>query len=323
MRRHNLDYVRLIAAILVFVGHARNFDVAESVPWASFIAGQSVYIFFSISGYLIFRSAQTNRPSTYILRRVARIMPALIVNLLCISFILSPSTAYLVNQTWYFSDAFIFFLKNCLLIPAWQISIGNTLHGVGSNQTWNSPLWTLFFEVFCYVFTLLFVNMFRKYRQGLLILCCISLSILVAITSTLPSSFGLTALRLLTFFLMGAMFNYSYKKSTWIILTTIGFGEMIGFGSHLILNSLLISLLLFVLLPSGEKFSKSRLPGDYSYGIYIWHWPILQTLFAGGVIGGNRSWLFSLVIAFPLVALIAIVSWHQLEKPFLALSSRS
>ena len=324
MRRHNLDFVRLIAALLVFVGHTRNFNAPESVPWANFISEQSVYIFFSISGYLIYKSAQANRPSVYILRRVFRIMPALIINLLCISLVLSPLTAFLVNQTWHFSDAFNFFLKNCLLIPAWQTSIGNTLHGVGSNQTWNSPLWTLFFEVFCYVFILLFVNLFRKHRHRLLILCCVAISILVASTSTLPSSVGLTALRLLTFFLMGAMFNYSHKKFTWIILFAIGFGEMIGFDSHLILNSLLISLFLFVLLPSGEKRSRSKLPGDYSYGIYIWHWPILQTLFAvEGATGGSRSWYFSFAIAFPLVCLIAIMSWHLLEKPGLLILNRS
>lgn len=324
MRRNYLDYVRLLAAILVFLGHARNFNVVESVPWAHFISEQSVYVFFSISGYLIFRSAQANSPSVYVLRRVSRIMPALIINLLCISFILSPLTALLVNQTWYFSDAFIFFLKNCVLIPAWQTSIGNTLYGVGFNQTWNSPLWTLFFEVFCYAFVISLVIVFRKYRQVALILFCVAVSTYVALTSTLPSTTLLTVLRLLVFFLMGAMFNFSQRKFTWVILATIGFGEMFGLGSVLILNSLLICLLLFVVFPSGEKFSKSKLPGDYSYGIYIWHWPILQTVFAvEGAIGSNPSWLVSFIIAFPLVAMIAMISWHLLERPCLLLFNRS
>ena len=323
MRRHSLDYVRLIAAVLVFVGHARNFHAVESVPWAHFISEQSVYVFFSISGYLIFRSAQANRSVTYILRRVSRIMPALIFNLLCISFILSPIAALLVDHSWHFSDAFIYLLKNSSLIPAWQTSIGDTLQGVGLNQTWNSPLWTLFFEVFCYVFVLLLVIMFRKQSQSALTFCTVAISSYVAISSAWPSTFVLTALRLLIFFLMGAMFNFSPNNYTWVILIMIGFGEMLGVGTLTILNSLLISLILFMVIPSGEKLSRFRLPGDYSYGIYIWHWPILQTLFAVEVaIGATPNWLVNLLIAFPLVATVAIASWHLLERPSLLISNR-
>lgn len=165
--------------------------------------------------------------------------------------------------------------------------------------------------------------MSKKHRQGTLIFCCAAISIFVALTSTLPSTIGLTALRLLVFFLIGAMFNFSQRKLTWVILLTIGFGEILGAGTHLILNSLLIGMILFVALPSSEKSSRSKLPGDYSYGIYIWHWPMLQTVFAfEGALGINPSWLVSLIVAFPLVAIIAIASWHFLEKPCLVLCSR-
>ena len=323
MRRKNLDYIRLLAAVLVFIGHARNFNTAGSVPWAHFVSEQSVYVFFSISGYLIFKSAQAHRPSAYILRRISRIMPALIVNLLCISFILSPAVALLNKQTWQLSDAISFLLKNCSLIPSWQTSIGDTLDGVGLNQTWNPPLWTLFFEVFCYVLILLVVHFFRNHNRAALSILCIIVSISVAISSSSASTVGITAIRLLTFFLMGAMFNYTRVRVAWAVLVFIGIGELLGSGSHIVLNSLLISFLLFVVLPSGEQESKFQLTGDYSYGIYIWHWPILQTVFTlEAFIGVSPSWVVSLGIAFPFVSLIAIASWHLLEKPCLLVLKR-
>ena len=169
--------------------------------------------------------------------------------------------------------------------------------------------------------------MFRKHSHNALTFCTVAISGYVAISASSQSTVFLTAIRLLVFFLIGAMFNFSPHKFTWVILVTIGLGEMIGEGSLLILNALLISLILFVVLPSGEGGSppsRPTLPGDYSYGIYIWHWPILQTIFAAEkAIGVTPNWFVSLVIASPLVALVAVASWHLLERPSLLIFKRS
>jgi peptidoglycan/LPS O-acetylase OafA/YrhL len=64
------------------------------------------------------------------------------------------------------------------------------------------------------------------------------------------------------------------------------------------------------------NFSKH---GDFSYGIYIVHWPILQTMIALGLTGLNPV-VFSLT-SLSLIFLAAFLMWNLVESRFLASSS--
>ena len=59
--------------------------------------------------------------------------------------------------------------------------------------------------------------------------------------------------------------------------------------------------------------------GDFSYGVYIVHFPILQILIAVGIFDANP--LGALVFASVLVMMAAYLLWHMVEKPFLIKSS--
>jgi peptidoglycan/LPS O-acetylase OafA/YrhL len=55
--------------------------------------------------------------------------------------------------------------------------------------------------------------------------------------------------------------------------------------------------------------------GDYSYGVYVCHFPIVQMI--------NESWSFGdwrllLLASFVPVTLFAMASWHFIESPILA-----
>jgi len=59
--------------------------------------------------------------------------------------------------------------------------------------------------------------------------------------------------------------------------------------------------------------------GDFSYGIYILHFPILQALVHMGFF--ERSPYFALAVAFVLVLGAAVLMWNFVEKRFLLRSS--
>ncbi len=59
--------------------------------------------------------------------------------------------------------------------------------------------------------------------------------------------------------------------------------------------------------------------GDFSYGIYIIHFPVLQTLIGFGLF--ERNAYLGLGVATVLVLGAALASWHLVEKPFLRKSS--
>jgi peptidoglycan/LPS O-acetylase OafA/YrhL len=60
--------------------------------------------------------------------------------------------------------------------------------------------------------------------------------------------------------------------------------------------------------------------GDYSYGLYVYAFPIQQTLIER-IPGIAPAALFAL--ALPLTLALAVVSWHALERPLLGLKSLS
>ena len=64
-----------------------------------------------------------------------------------------------------------------------------------------------------------------------------------------------------------------------------------------------------------------RLPnraGDYSYGLYVYAFPIQQTIVQRA---GNLEPLTLFAYAFPVTLVMAMLSWHALERPALGLKS--
>jgi peptidoglycan/LPS O-acetylase OafA/YrhL len=60
--------------------------------------------------------------------------------------------------------------------------------------------------------------------------------------------------------------------------------------------------------------------GDYSYGIYLYGYPLQQTIVALWPYQGNVFLLF--VLSVPLITAFAMFSWHAIEYPILKLRRR-
>jgi peptidoglycan/LPS O-acetylase OafA/YrhL len=61
--------------------------------------------------------------------------------------------------------------------------------------------------------------------------------------------------------------------------------------------------------------------GDFSYGLYLWGWPIQQLLVRhfGAAIS---PWLL-FAMAAPIALVVAAASWHCIEHPFLRLKTKT
>ena len=62
------------------------------------------------------------------------------------------------------------------------------------------------------------------------------------------------------------------------------------------------------------------LRGDFSYGIYLYAFPVQQLLLQH--LNPKMPPLLLFIMAFPLTLACAVASWHGVEKPFLRLKTR-
>jgi peptidoglycan/LPS O-acetylase OafA/YrhL len=69
----------------------------------------------------------------------------------------------------------------------------------------------------------------------------------------------------------------------------------------------------FALIPGGAIRRFNEL-GDYSYGLYIFAWPMMQTAF---LIAPELSPHELFILSTPAILLAAAASWHWVERPAL------
>jgi peptidoglycan/LPS O-acetylase OafA/YrhL len=124
------------------------------------------------------------------------------------------------------------------------------------------------------------------------------------------------------YFFVGAMFFHwrnHIPYSLWLLVPSILISYALLFTARAvyIIPPLLTYITVFIGL---TKFKPSRLlqSGDYSYGIYLYGYPISEALIATfPVLRGN---FFGLVASAILcTGLFAFLSWHLIEKRFLRL----
>jgi peptidoglycan/LPS O-acetylase OafA/YrhL len=350
--RHNsLNFLRLVLAAVVLVSHAialGGFGIQNGINQSSF--GQiAVYGFFGISGYLIAGSAMRNHAGRYLWQRFLRIFPAfwacLVVTALLIGVIgwVSRPPVH-CGLSCYFTakDGPYSYIYRDFLLRMNQNSIAGTPTGGGAPLAWNGSVWTLFYEFICYVILMvLAVVGLLRYRAVTLWLTITLWTAIVVITLTpsLDSQFNLfendTTMNLLKFaavFMVGAvvfLYRDRIPDTGWLagacaglflaslFLPTGGRISDIAFTP----SDLLAPLVAYPLLWLGIHFPFQRIGSrnDYSYGVYIYGFPVSQLMLIWGV----QRWGFVpyATMATLVTALLAVASWWAIEKHALKLKS--
>ncbi|MDF2365953.1 acyltransferase [Sneathiella sp.] len=329
-RDNNLNLIRMLAAVGVLVSHAwpiSTGNIAEQ-PLADVLHGIDlgiicVSIFFAISGYLIAQSYDRDpNLKRFWLSRVMRIFPGLLVVLLITALILAPLiTVANVQAVWLAAPEYI--LRNFTLFSLEQYLPG-VFKGNPVGGSINIPLWTLSHELICYFFvTLLGIAGLLKSPRLMLLAWIAFIASYAAIIFFEPQS-RLVALAKLAFPFMVGVILFVWRQKiilNWgiggalIILTALLYDSVVFREVFMLSLSYIIFLLAF--LPVGKIRGYNRF-GDYSYGIYIYAFPIQQLVAYAGV----TNPFLNILYALPLALICAIVSWMIVEKPSLGLARR-
>ena len=150
-RTYLFDWLRLLGALLVVIGHSAVLLSLQPAMVGDYgVHTLGVIIFFTISGYLITGSWK-NDPHffRYAEKRARRIMPALLVVVFLTALVLGPLVTSDPN---YFGDPQVrkYVWRNSLLLPYHQLP---GVFAANPETAVNGSLWTLPVEVFMYVMT--------------------------------------------------------------------------------------------------------------------------------------------------------------------------
>jgi peptidoglycan/LPS O-acetylase OafA/YrhL len=335
---NNFNALRFLAASLVILSHGIELPSGLTArDWAYRLTGHSfswyaVNLFFVISGYLIFASWDA-KPSfvAFARARCLRILPGLIVMLVLCVVILGLGFSNLPFLKFISSETTLNYFLGCLSVIFYQMQLpgvfeSNPLAAV------NGSLWTLRYEVFCYtgiatlgVLGVLANATLRRTVLALGILAATATTVWIE-TQALPLEGKIyicyqTARLGLCFLLGGAYRECASLVPLRIEVAAALFVVMLlvaGTPGFTPVACLAIGYLTFwcAFAPNNAYCKVTRTAPDYSYGLYIYAFPVQQALIATIPSATSAQ---VIILGFAITLAFAALSWHWIEKPALAL----
>ena len=326
-RPSGFDYMRVVLALSVICWHSLLIsygDAGTNGPWGRALEPFALLIvpmFFALSGFLVAGSMERSRSLFgFVGLRVFRIMPALAVEVLLSALILGPVLTTLPLGAYFADPEFHRYFWNILgdihyLLPG--LFKSNPVDLV------NGQLWTVPYELVCYVLLSVLMVTGIVRRRGLL-LGFLGLYYLGQLANTLfrnQTEFqGAGGSSIVMAFVTGVLF-FRYR-------------ERIPWSRTLFVAALVLSLALPLFVPKGMRFAavpicyitvylgllnppRNRLvlSGDYSYGLYLYGFPVQQAVYSASP--ALHTWYANLLLSVPVTALVAAGSWWLVEYPVL------
>ncbi|HTX95867.1 MAG TPA: acyltransferase [Mycobacterium sp.] len=328
-RNNALNAFRLALATSVILWH--SFEVTgrtvSPVAVRQLLSEVGVDGFFAISGFLITASWLSHpRVRDYLVARAVRILPGLYVCLVVTAFVIAPigvgiqggSAAKLLLS----AGPIKYIVKNSAVLYL-QPGVGGTPHGVPVVGRWNASLWSLEYELMCYL-AVAGLGVIGLAHRRWVSPAALALAVFAATLIPFPpESMRQTIVRCAMMFAAGALL-YHFQDLIPARWSLVAVSVTIVAASSLLPDYRVVAAvpLAYAVVVSGALIhnKRLRLRTDLSYGVYIYGWPIQQLLAICGLVSLNPSVFFLLatIATLPLAAL----SWFLVEKRAMSLKSR-
>jgi peptidoglycan/LPS O-acetylase OafA/YrhL len=336
--QNNFDFIRWLAASLVVLSHEfaiTGHPTAE--PLLGLTRGFATFgtvgvdVFFVVSGFLVTQSLVERRSlAFYVASRVLRIVPGLLVLLLVSAFVIGAicTTSSFAE---YYADLRVYsYVGRNLLLRNLQWDLPGVFTTNPFPQVVNGSLWSLGPEVAMYALLLgLGIAGWRAWRRITMVIAC-SMVALMVISWIRHGDLAGNALelakvaRLAPYFALGSVAWCARRwipfSAAWPIVLSALTVASFRTPAFVPLFALLVAatVLWFAFVPAGVLARWGR-HGDFSYGLYIYAFPIQQMVAA--LAPGLSPWLHG-AVAYPLILLCAMASWRWVESPALRLKRR-
>ncbi|MBE6013778.1 MAG: acyltransferase [Lachnospiraceae bacterium] len=283
------DYMRIICAITIFLGHfITHFDYQSVLlnNIAYFIRG--VPVFFCLSGFFCTRSIEKYGRKEFLKKRFFRLYPALwvciIINTIIIVFTYSVSPSI--------KDGIVYGVTQ---LTFFQFYTGDWLRGYGVGAP-NGALWTISTEIQFYLVLIIFAFAMKKWSIKVW-------TAIIALTAMVSWVFGqyenlfpeivnkcmrVSVVPFLYIFLFGMM-CYEHRETLIPIFLYIRIPALLvylvwnflpenfkSFAGGVRYNIITTLLLMICVISFGFSFGKHRVKREWSYHFYLYHMVVIN-----------------------------------------------
>jgi peptidoglycan/LPS O-acetylase OafA/YrhL len=323
-RPAGFDYLRLILALSIIVWHSVLIcygPAAEIYFWSGPprpAIGCLLPAFFALSGFLVAGSLERNALPEFLTLRIVRIFPALTVEVFLSAILLGPLLTTVGWREYFSNPEFFYYLLNVFG------NIHYFLPGVFADNPTpsyvNAQLWSVPIELGCYV-TLAIASICRmttqKYRLFLTTLAVVMvLTFLPQLGFSELPPFGPNGKLLIISFLFGVA-HYAMRceiKYCWPLfaLSIVAYWVLFLNQSFVYLSALPLSYATIFLGLQNPPRSKPIRGADYSYGAYLYGFPLQQTVCY--LFPSTRVWYVNALSGVALALIAGYLSWTFVES---------
>lgn len=324
-RPTGFDYLRLFLALSVVAWHSVRISGGEESGYLLGPMRPLVFFilpsFFALSGFLVAGSLDRNKLPAFLTLRAVRIFPALAVEVLISALVIGPLLTTLPLSEYFASPVFHVYFLNVLGI------IHFYLPGVFGDVPWrdivNLQLWTIPWELYCYItLTVLAVVTIARRPAWLFAFAVAATLFWTAQQVFYIGQFHYNVANrppgpmLVLAFLFGASLyglrkHIPYSVTLLLVVMVVGWA-LIMTESCVYFAALPIAyttVFLGLQNPPKSHFLKGA---DYSYGVYLYAFPLQQAI--AHLFPAHRSWSVVFLGGSALALVCAYFSWTFLES---------
>lgn len=323
MQKNNFDILRLFLAVLVYFAHW-NILTEQNLPYMVFhLSGYAVHMFFIVSGFLIFWSfdADQNKKHFYI-KRFFRIFPLY-------AFLIILQTLFFL---WFCNENIFqtvkYFISNIFFLNFLSPTVGTILSNLKVDAI-NGSLWTLKNEVVFYLAVPLLFMLYKKFGKSIFVIFYILsvayMFIIDYIVSLEIVSRHHADILLFQFpaqirlFMVGILFYilfHKFKNQNIYPLAAISLFLLIFFKDNTYFIYLAYPFCIgFIMICLVYFLKQIKINFDFSYSLYILHFPIIQLSLYFGINPTNS--VLSFLGLSAVILLLSYFSQIYIEKRFI------
>ena len=333
---NSFGVLRLAMATLVLISHSYlfAFGTSEAEPltmWTGHSLGEhAVQVFFILSGILVAQSFERSRSLLdFVAARVLRIFPALIVCVLLTALLFGPLVSQFSALEYFNSRALPAYLLKTLSLSTGSASLPGVFENVPLASNVNISLWTLKYEVLCYVglATAGMAGLFNpRWRNSVAIALAVFLIVIFAAEPKDQSTYNFSDnIRYFSLFFGTGVLAFLMRDGIVIageFVAPLAVLAAIAIGTRFAELATALFLGYAVVWLAAKSFGPLR--GfcnrvDLSFGVYIFAGPIQQAIIEAAP---TLSPLDIAAMAAAFVFPLALLSWVLIEHPALQLRSR-